>query len=85
MKYEIGDILYCIKDYQTLKRGRGYNVAGFGTTLDINGKWISARNIRDDDGGFIQISENDIGEYFIPYELYWKSYQRNLKLKKLGI
>ena len=89
MKWDDSTVVFAVKDYETLKSGRQYDIKGRGD-LEYNAGSKSKKGY----GFCIEDNENKIwyyfaykemDEYFVTSQEFFKSYKRDQKLKSIGI
>lgn len=92
-KYDIGTTIVCVKEYLTYKIDNFYKVKGFGglsynADPKVNGRkgWgvcVAAFKKPDDmkDDGWTYLDTNELENYFITYDEYYKIYERNKKIE----
>jgi hypothetical protein len=97
MKFEMGDMVVCIKDYEKLKVGGHYKINGCGnltcnaaTDLDGYGFCIQYEEISNwklpykDRVAYYYFTEDSMCEYFIDEERGFKRYLRDLRDSKIN-
>jgi hypothetical protein len=97
MKFEMGDMVVCIKDYEKLKVGGHYKINGCGdltwnaaTDLDGYGFCIQYEEISNwklpykDRVTHYYFTEDSMCEYFIDEERGFKRYLRDLRDSKIN-
>ena len=88
-RFELGDRVVCIKEYETLKVGQNYRISGCG---DLS--WNSSANKKG--YGFMieshlykqsikcyYFTEKEMDEYFITEQEDYKAYLRDQKIKQV--
>jgi hypothetical protein len=81
MKYEIGDMLYCIEDFKTLRQGRTYRITGFGTDIDYQTYYSLTSEY---DGSYeYNVPETEVIKHFIDADEAYRIKERDRRIKKI--
>lgn len=81
MKYEIGDMLYCIQNFVSFKEGRTYRISGFGTDIDYQ-TYYSLTSDYDGIHKYI-VPETEVSKNFITLEQAYKIKNRNRRITEV--